>query len=177
MRARKMLTERCTRAKAVNKRTTRGGRPVLIDRSIFIRKPLNYSTSSLSFSFPEFSVHRVVFSSPLSSMPESLIIPKPSPSINHRRFSSRHRRPLLFSLRTLLTATTIIRKTFEGTKVRTFVPSFSSLSLPLSPPLVPPVRFLSPSIPRLLFSHQGVLFVERRPDSVLFALSLFLLVI
>jgi len=97
MRVRKMLTERRTHEKALNKGTTRGGRPVLIDRSIFIRKPLNYSTSSLSFSFSEFSVHRVVFTSPLSSMPESLIIPKPSPSINHRRFSSRHRRPLLFT--------------------------------------------------------------------------------
>lgn len=49
----------------------------------------------------------------------------------------------------LSAATTIIRKTFEGTKVRTFVPSFSSLC-PCAPPLHPSLSLLP--FPPSLFS-------------------------
>lgn len=64
-----------------------------------------------SETFARYKLQKVFLAPPHSSPPISSSFPFPSCSSS---------------------ATTIIRKTFEGTKVRTFVPSFSSLCLSLS---------------------------------------------
>lgn len=97
---------------------------MLIDRSIFIRKRLNYSTSSLSLrnsspSQPSFP------SPPFFRCPGKFNNSETLVRYKSQRYLSRCRPPFPSAF---LSAMAIIRKTFEGTKVRTFVPSFSSSS-------------------------------------------------